>query len=378
VTRPPRYTPTRGLTRTTLITGTLLLAGALLLALAATAAAQSETVWVQPPGEPGLAPSQFSTDAPIYAEVADDFIPEHDYDINEISWWGRFDSGDARVKDSGQPSVGANRRGGTRYLDCTDPILLPCGSVVSDHNSSGNDDVDNYDCAGTWHETGPEMLYELPIPGPGVGLTLTLSDMTADLDLFLLWACHADSCLISGENGISITLDDAGTYYVIVDGYHGAESPYTLTVDCQGTADRVFVVRVYLANPLSGLPVDLVGERYIMDFTETPGPQGLTEYHATFDPIEVDAGTRYCVSVQMVGQSLTEGEWFWAQAEGAVQEPNDYPWIEDARLSADRWTSFKNLAGFPGDWDYDMAFELGGVETPVEKRNWGTIKALYR
>ena len=364
--------------RTSVLTRTSSVAGALLLALAATATAQTETVWSQPPGTPGLAPSQFSSDAPIYAEVADDFIPVNDYDINDVSWWGLFDSGNARAKGSGQAAAGAMRRGGTRYLDCTDPILLPCGSVVSGHNSSGNDDVDYYDCAGTWYETGPEMLYELPIPGPGVGLTLTLSVMTADLDLFLLTACSADACLISGEDEISIELDDAGTYYVIVDGYHEAESPYTLTVDCQGTADRVFVVRIYLAHPLSGLPTDLIGERYVTDFTEEPGPHGLTAYHAAIDPITVEAGTRYCVSIQMVGQSLTEGEWFWARAEGAVQQPNDYPWIEDARLSADRWTSFENLAGFPGDWDYDMAFELGGVQTPVENRSWGTIKALYR
>ena len=358
------------------MTRTPFIVGALLLALAASAAAQTETVWFQPPGTPGLAPSQFSSQSPFFAEVADDFIPAYDYDINDISWWGILDTGDARAKDTGQ--AGAMRRGGTRYLDCTDPILLPCGSIVSDHNSSGNDDVERYNCAGTWHETGPEMLYELPIPGPGVGLTLTLSDMTADLDLFLLTACSADSCLISGEDEISITLDDAGTYFVVVEGYHEAESPYTLTVDCQGTADRVFVVRIYLAHPISGLPVDLVGERYITDFTETPGPQGLTEYHATFDPIAVEQGDRYCVSIQMVGQSFTEGEWFWAQTSDAVQQPNDYPWIEDARLSADRWTSFEDMAGFPGDWDYDMAFELGGVQTPVEKRNWGTIKALYR
>ncbi len=356
---------------------TLLFTMALLLAPAATATAQGQTVWVQPPGTPGLAPSQFSSDAPFFAEVADDFIPVYDYDINDITWWGDFVTGDRAARPGAASSSPRWIRTGERYLNCTDPILLPCGSVVSDNNSSGNSDVDRYpSCSQLWLESGPEMLYELPIPGPNVGLTLTLSDMTADLDLFLLTACTEDSCLVNGEDEISITLDDAGTYYVVVEGYHGAISDYTLTVDCQGTADRVFVIRIYYAHPLSGLPVDLIGERYVTDFTETPGPHGLTEHHATFDPIQVNAGSRYCVSVQMVGQSLTEGEWFWAQAAGDVQ--GKHPWIEDARLSADRWTSFDDLAGFPGDWDYDMAFELGGVQTPVEKRSWGTIKALYR
>ncbi len=353
-------------------------AGALLLVLATTAAARTETVWVQLPGEPGLAPSQFSVDAPIYAEVADDFIPVHDFDINEITWWGRIWTEDGATKPGAPPNAPTGLRTGERYLDCTSPELLPCGSIVSDNNSSGNNDVEwYYGCSPIWREQGPEMLYELPIPGPGVGLTLTLSNMTDDLDLFLLTDCSADSCLVNGEDEISIELDDAGTYYVVVEGYGGAESDYTLTFDCQGTADRVFVIRTYLCHPLSPYPpTDLIGETYVTDFTEEPGPHGLTEYHATIDPVTVTAGQRYCVSVQMVSQSLTEGEWFWAQAADAAQL--EHPWIEDARLSADRWTSFEDMAGFPGDWDYDMAFELGGVQTPVENRNWGTIKALYR
>ena len=353
-----------------------LLAASMTVALTAPAA-RAETIWIQPPGTPGLAPSQFSTEAPIYAEVADDFVPTSDYNITGVTWWGRVDTGDDREQDTRPADAATLPRDHDRYLNCSNPELLPCGSVVSSTNALGHYDVEWYSgCSPIWHETGPEMLYELPIPGPDIDLTVRLTGMTGDLDLFLLTDCSEDSCLANADSTLAVHLDDAGTYFLVVEGYQGATSPYTLSVDCAGQPAEVFAIRVYLCHPLTHLPTDLIGEAFVTDFAETQGPHGLTEYSATIDPVQVSAGQRYCVSVQMVSQSLTEGEWFWAQAEGNAQL--EHPWIEDARLSADRWTSFANLAGFPGDWDYDMAFELGGVETPVERRNWGTIKALYR
>ncbi len=349
------------------------LAPVAVLAFSSPAHGRNTTVWSQEPGTPGLVPSQFSTDEPFFAECADDFVPTTDYDITEVVWWGTFATGNASHGTSAAES--ATRRE-SRYLNCSDPELLPCGSVVSGNNGLGHYDVEFYGGCNPWHETGPEMLYELPIPGPDIDLTVRLTGMTDDLDLFLLRDCSEDSCHANADSTLSVHLDDPGTYYLVVDGYQGAVSPYTLSVDCVGQPPRVFVIRVYYAHPLTHLPTDLIGETYVTGYHEEPGPHGLTRYSASIDRVAVSAGQRYCISVQMLARSTTEGEWFWGQAEGDAQL--EHPWIEDARLAADRWTSFQDLAGFPGDWDYDMAFRLEGVQTPVENRNWGTIKALYR
>jgi hypothetical protein len=339
------------------------------LAIAPGARAQTTTVWDQPPGTPGLAPSQFSTDAPFRAECADDFQLEFDAEIVRVRWWGATAGGGARE------AIG--RAPGDRYLDCSAPELLPCGSVVSSNNGLGHYDVEwYYGCSPIWREQGPEVLYELPIPGPDIDLTLTLSDLTADLDLFLLGSCSEDDCLADGQDEISIHLDDAGTYYVVVDGYQGAIGDYTLTVECEGQPNRVFVVRIYYAHPLTHEPTDLIGETYVTDFHEEEGHGGLSSYWADITPVAVAARSRYWLSVQMLSQSATEGEWFWAQTSADVAL--EHPRIEDARLSADRWTSFPELNGYPDDWDFDLAFELDADETPVARTNWGLIKALYR
>ncbi len=123
-------------------------------------------------------------------------------------------------------------------------------------------------------------------------------------------------------------------------------------------------------------PIDLIGETYVTDFHEEAGSRGLSSYWADIDPVSVSAEMRYWVSVQMLSRSTSEGEWFWAQTSEEVVF--EHPRIEDARLSADRWTAFPDPAGYPGNWDFDLAFELEADETPVAKTNRGTIKALYR
>jgi len=63
-------------------------------------------------------------------------------------------------------------------------------------------------------------------------VTASLSDMSCDLDVFILGSCDEDDCIAYGNT--SATAEDlaAGTYYIVVDGYNGAECGYTLAVEC--------------------------------------------------------------------------------------------------------------------------------------------------
>jgi hypothetical protein len=56
--------------------------------------------------------------------------------------------------------------------------------------------------------------------------------MTADLDVFFLGSCDEADCLYYGNSTFTTMCLDPGTYYIVVDGYNGATSDYTLTVDC--------------------------------------------------------------------------------------------------------------------------------------------------
>jgi len=108
---------------------------------------------------------------------------------------------------------------------------IACSQVITDNNGTGNDYWAVYPQCGGSMETGPEKVYQIQIPSDGTILTATLSGMTADLDILLLNECHYGSCINGGDVSFTDTLY-AGTYYIIVDGYLGAVSDYTLSVDC--------------------------------------------------------------------------------------------------------------------------------------------------
>ena len=108
---------------------------------------------------------------------------------------------------------------------------IQCPQTINDNNGTGNDYWVVYPQCGGYFETGPEKVYRIQIPSDGTILTATLSGMTADLDLLLLNECHYGSCINGGDVGFTDTLF-ASTYYIVVDGYLGAISDYTLSISC--------------------------------------------------------------------------------------------------------------------------------------------------
>lgn len=76
--------------------------------------------------------------------------------------------------------------------------------------------------------------------------TFTLSNFTVDLDLYLLEYCRSETCLVYGDATLEHTLVPGKPYFLVVDGYMGAEGSYDITMtcgpappklDCSGTTD---------------------------------------------------------------------------------------------------------------------------------------------
>ncbi len=129
------------------------------------------------------------------------------------------------------------------YLSCYGAQSLECEVPYFGSNIDGNDDVSLYKCGNILNveNNGPEVVHTFTIISPGQ-VDINLSNLSADLELFLLDACDASACMkfsqnpgLSGE-AISIYLN-AGTYFVVVDGYNGAISDYTLTVSCSASCN---------------------------------------------------------------------------------------------------------------------------------------------
>ncbi|HNW88617.1 MAG TPA: thiol protease/hemagglutinin PrtT [Bacteroidales bacterium] len=118
-------------------------------------------------------------------------------------------------------------------LDCNGAINLSCGQTYNGSTVSGNSNVSTYGCI-SWNESGPEIVHKITI---GTGdITATLSNMTSDLDVFILGSCSISDCLASGDNDATISGASAGTYYIVVDGYNGASDSYSLNVTCTSPA----------------------------------------------------------------------------------------------------------------------------------------------
>jgi PKD repeat protein len=147
------------------------------------------------------------------------------------------------IVDQGAAGLGGNYRLelSCGYLDCSQSVPLSCGTPYNGTNSGGADDVSSYTCGPQLNveNNGPEIVHSFTTTESGI-VTIDLTNLSANLELFLLSECSRRSCLQysqnSGTSSEQIVRNlPAGTYYVVVDGYNGAISDYNLTVDCSSS-----------------------------------------------------------------------------------------------------------------------------------------------
>ena len=149
------------------------------------------------------------------------------------------------VVDQASAGVGGNYRLelSCGYLDCSNRVPLSCGTPYNGTNAGGTDDVSTYTCGQTLNveNNGPEVVHTFTTTEAGI-VTIDLTGLSSNLELFLLSECSRRSGLTYSQNPgtqperITRFLP-AGTWYVVVDGYNGAISNYTLTVDCSSACD---------------------------------------------------------------------------------------------------------------------------------------------
>jgi len=134
-------------------------------------------------------------------------------------------------------------------LDCSGASEL---SITSDQPTISLADTtealsqaDSYSCVG-WPEGGGEAIYRLDIVE---NLVLNVALTSAqDLDLFLLTACHSDSCLLASNREI-LGMIATGSYILVVDTNQSGRQPFQLELG--GSPAGVPQVACDLAKPLA-------------------------------------------------------------------------------------------------------------------------------
>ena len=178
----------------------------------------------------------------------------------DTTYWYRVRADSAGgVSIGGTASFTTGPCGGACVID----FPLSCGTGDFWNNSFGGSTnaVDTYYCNTLFqnsNQTGPEYTYRFVYPET-VQATVVLSGLSADLDLFVLDAtgavCNGTNCFGSSGFGgtsnetLSFTAIGGTEYYVVVEGYGGATSNYSINATCTeptlapdvtvGTATRV-------------------------------------------------------------------------------------------------------------------------------------------
>ncbi len=119
-------------------------------------------------------------------------------------------------------------------LICDNAIPIMCGETLSGDNTGLMGTVTNYSCT-TWNEGGGEMVYEVTLAGPECyTLTAELTNMSSDLDIFILGSCDETDCMAYGDATATSPCLEPGTYYVVVDAYGSAPTggAFDVTVTC--------------------------------------------------------------------------------------------------------------------------------------------------
>ena len=125
---------------------------------------------------------------------------------------------------------------------CDNATTISCGATISGTTIGGSNQITQYSCGNTtW--SGSEAVYSFTITQFST-VTIALSNLSADLDLFLVGGGCETECLAKSVNSqsldenIAFVLNTPGVYYVIIDGFSGAESTFDLSLTCTSLCDN--------------------------------------------------------------------------------------------------------------------------------------------
>lgn len=201
---------------------------------------------------------------------------------------------------------------------CTPDQATPigCDETVSGNNSAGTSIFATYGCAPDWDESGPEVIYSFTAEADDQLFIGFSGPLTADLDLFAMdGTCMGEGCLTGGDIAMRLDVTAGETYYLVVEGYEGATSDYTLTLDCA-------------SENCGGCPSGQLCEGGACVAPECDRT-GFTaaEEQATFNAAEPHVAFYTAQSSAAAPYDLFQLE-LWFDLEGAPTAPGSYPITE--------------------------------------------------
>ena len=134
--------------------------------------------------------------------------------------------------------------------NCTDGVCSPEenlteGAVITGTNDGAGSTnvISSYNCQPGWTESGPEYVYQYVAAANGqatVELSETADELFEfvvgsfdDLDVFVLdgtGSCDPGNCVASGDSSVNWYVTAGSSWYIVVDGFEGDISPYTLSL----------------------------------------------------------------------------------------------------------------------------------------------------
>ncbi len=127
---------------------------------------------------------------------------------------------------------------------CTPATTIQCGDNLSGNTNTGTNALEDWDtwCSAVAPDSGPENYFIFShTTGGSVTAELSING-SSDLDLLVVGASAGDcdpsgACVdysqsTTATETITFTATAGDSYYIIVDGYNGASSSYSLTMTC--------------------------------------------------------------------------------------------------------------------------------------------------
>jgi hypothetical protein len=120
------------------------------------------------------------------------------------------------------------------FLACDGPL----SHTWSNAGLGSTSDMNGYSCVSGAGHTGPEYHYAFTAPADG-DFTVETTGTSADLDVYILEGsdCDETACVEDGSSGngnedVSFQASAGDTFVIVVDGWNGAISDYTITLSC--------------------------------------------------------------------------------------------------------------------------------------------------
>lgn len=128
-------------------------------------------------------------------------------------------------------------------LPTCEPVgVLTCGDVVNTSNDGPGStwQRSHYGCS-EWVYSGPEIAWRV-VTDRDEAVAIAMTGLSADLDLYVAFSdvCDGTDCVASsvssdaGDEQLSFQATAGHEYVVVTDGFEGAITHFTLTVDCAG------------------------------------------------------------------------------------------------------------------------------------------------